>query len=97
MEHTENFLEKARGLRRTGSAALDLCWLAEGRFDVHYELHLNPWDTCAGVVILKEAGGKVTNFFGEKWSMHEPQLAASNGYVHDDMLACLEPIREKLI
>ena len=88
-----NFLEQARGLRRTGTAALDLCWLAEGLFDVHYELHLNPWDTCAGAVILLEAGGRITDFLGHSWDMWQPQLAASNGLVHSEMLECLKPLR----
>lgn len=81
-ETFKNVLEHCRGIRRTGSAALDLCWLAEGRFDAHYEWNLSPWDTAAGVIIVKEAGGIVTNQKGEEYRPGDSLLIASNKSIH---------------
>lgn len=85
-------LERARGVRRTGSAALDLCWLAEGRFDAYYETNLNPWDTCAGTVILREAGGRMSDFNGNDHVPGDYQVAASNGLVHDALIETVRAI-----
>ncbi len=85
-------LERARGVRRTGSAALDLCWLAEGRFDAYYETNLNPWDTCAGTVILREAGGRISDFSGTDHVPGDYQIAASNGIVHDALIKAVQSI-----
>lgn len=73
-------------VRRLGSAALDLCWTACGRFDAFWEYNLNPWDVAAGVLILKEAGGKVSNFRGGKYSIYMKEILASNGSVHKSMM-----------
>ncbi len=89
LDHFSRFALKAQGLRRTGSAALDLCYVAAGRFDGFWEVKLNPWDMAAGVVILKEAGGTVTDFSGTGHSIYQPQLVASNGRIHHAMLAVL--------
>jgi myo-inositol-1(or 4)-monophosphatase len=78
-----------RGVRRTGSAALDLCYVAAGRSDGFWELSLSPWDTAAGHVIVEEAGGRVTDFSGSAFSPHTPEVVASNGRIHDAMLAVL--------
>jgi len=81
---------KVQGLRRTGTAALDLCYVAAGRFDGFWEVTLNPWDTAAGAVILREAGGKVTDFKGAPHSIYGQELVASNGPIHQAMLAVLQ-------
>ncbi len=76
-------------VRRLGSAALDLCWVAAGRFDGFYEHELNAWDSAAGFLIVEEAGGKVTDFSGSDYSVYQPQLLATNGKIHDEMLAII--------
>lgn len=86
LNHFCQFALKAQGLRRTGSAALDLCYVAAGRFDGFWEVKLNPWDMAAGVVILREAGGLVTDFGGKTHSIYQPELVASNGRIHTAML-----------
>lgn len=74
-------------IRRLGSAALDLCWTACGRFDGFWEYNLNAWDVAAGYLILKEAGGMVTNFKGEKYSIYGKEiLAVNNVSIHNSML-----------
>ena len=75
----------AQGIRRGGSAALDLCYLACGRFDGFWELKLHPWDTAAGVVLVREAGGRVTGIDGGKYSVFDADLLASNGKIHRQM------------
>lgn len=82
-------LLNARGIRRTGSAALDLCWVAEGRFDGHYEWNLSPWDTCGALAILREAGGTATNLKGEHFRLEEKMLVATNGFVHEQLRTML--------
>ena len=73
-------------VRRLGSAALDLCWTACGRFDGFWEYNLNPWDVAAGYLIMTEAGGKVTDFDGKDFSVYSKQILASNGLIHIQML-----------
>jgi myo-inositol-1(or 4)-monophosphatase len=90
LDHFSRFALSAQGMRRTGSAALDLCYVAAGRFDGFWEIKLNPWDMAAGVVILREAGGTVTDFSGKAHSIHQPQLVASNGRIHEAMLTVLQ-------
>ena len=72
----------SQGIRRGGSAALDLCYLACGRFDGFWELKLHPWDTAAGIVIVREAGGRVTDFHGKKYSIYSQEILASNTKIH---------------
>ena len=81
------FVGKARAVRRLGSAALDLCYVAAGRMDGFWEQDLKPWDIAAGTIIVEEAGGRVTDFAGEPYSSRRSQLLATNGAIHDDMLA----------
>jgi len=76
----------SHGVRRAGSAALDLCNVAAGRFDGFWEFNLNPWDTAAGVLILQEAGGNVTRFDGSPFEIDSRETVASNGLIHDAML-----------
>ena len=84
------FTLRARGIRRTGTAALDLCYVACGRLDGFWELKLNPWDTAAGKLIVEEAGGRVTNYKGEPFSIYEKDIVASNGLIHDEMTDILK-------
>ncbi len=78
---------RTHGLRRAGSAALDLCSVAAGRFDGFWEFNLNPWDTAAGVLIVQEAGGKVTDFQGGPFQLNSRETLASNGLLHDSLIA----------
>jgi myo-inositol-1(or 4)-monophosphatase len=82
----------SHGVRRAGSAALDLCNVAAGRFDGFWEFNLNPWDTAAGVLILEEAGGKVTRFDGSPFKLDSSETLASNGLIHDALLKEFEDI-----
>jgi myo-inositol-1(or 4)-monophosphatase len=77
---------RTHGVRRAGSAALDLCNVASGRFDGFWEFNLNPWDTAAGVLIVEEAGGKVSRFDGSEFAIDSRETLASNGLVHDLLL-----------
>lgn len=74
---------RTHGVRRAGSAALDLCCVAAGRFDGFWEFNLNPWDTAAGVLIVEEAGGKVSRFDGSPFELNSRETMASNGLIHD--------------
>ena len=77
---------RTHGVRRAGSAALDLCCVASGRFDAFWEFNLNPWDTAAGVLIVKEAGGKVTDFKGGPFQLNSRETLASNALLHPALL-----------
>jgi myo-inositol-1(or 4)-monophosphatase len=90
LNHFMRFALNVQGLRRTGTAALDLCYVAAGRFDGFWEVALNPWDMAAGVVILREAGGRVTDFRGNIHSIYGKELVASNGLIHQAMLNLLQ-------
>jgi myo-inositol-1(or 4)-monophosphatase len=83
---------RTHGVRRAGSAALDLCNVACGRFDGFWEFNLNPWDTAAGVLIVEEAGGKVTDFSGGPFQLNSRETLASNGLVHTALLSEFERI-----
>jgi len=87
------FLEHARAVRRLGSAALDLCYVAAGRFDGYWEHHLKHWDVAAGVLIVREAGGTVTGMDGTPLDMSAPHLVASNGRIHEGMLSIIRDFR----
>jgi len=82
----ERFIRKGVPVRRLGSAAIDLCWVAAGRFDGFYEHKLKAWDSAAGFLIVEEAGGKVTDFKGDYYSPYQPHIIATNGKVHDDLV-----------
>lgn len=77
---------RTHGVRRAGSAALDLCYVASGRYDSFWEFNLNPWDTAAGVLIVEEAGGKVTDFSGGPFQIASRETLASNRLVHDALV-----------
>ncbi|HEX7844964.1 MAG TPA: inositol monophosphatase family protein [Chitinophagaceae bacterium] len=86
LEIFERFIRKGVPVRRLGSAAIDLCWVAAGRFDGFYEHKLEAWDSAAGYLIVEEAGGKVTDFEGKKFSPYQHRVLATNGKIHDEML-----------
>jgi myo-inositol-1(or 4)-monophosphatase len=83
------FLGTARAVRRLGSAALDLCYVANGRFDGFWEQHLKPWDVSAWALIVEEAGGNVTGMDGSPFNPASAHLVASNGHLHREMLAVI--------
>jgi myo-inositol-1(or 4)-monophosphatase len=82
----EKLIRKGVPVRRLGSAAIDLCWVAAGRFDGFYEHKLAAWDSAAGFLMVQEAGGKVTDFDGNKYSPYQPHIVATNGLIHDELL-----------
>ena len=92
LPHFHAFLVRAQGVRRDGSAALNLCYLACGRFDGFWERHLSPWDVAAGVVIVREAGGTVTNYTGGPWRLEGRQILASNGRLHEEMKSVIASV-----
>ncbi len=83
------FAVRVQGVRRGGSAALDLCYVASGRFDGFWEYKLKPWDCAAGSLIVREAGGTISNFGGRPFSIYEGEVVASNGLIHQQMLDVL--------
>jgi myo-inositol-1(or 4)-monophosphatase len=87
------FSLRARAVRRLGSAVLDLAYVACGRFDAFWELRLGAWDVAAGAVLVEEAGGRITGIDGKRLDVNAPTLVASNGRVHDEMLAILAELR----
>lgn len=90
IKHFTSFIMKAQAVRRVGSAALDLCYVASGRFDGFWELDLNPWDTAAGALIVEEAGGRVTTFKGENFDCFKKEIVASNSKIHNQMLKVIK-------
>jgi len=89
LRYFSRFAKTVQAIRRDGSAALDLCYVAMGRFDGFWEMKLNPWDVAAGSLIVTEAGGRVTDFSGDHFSIHGQEILASNGLIHDEMLRVL--------
>jgi myo-inositol-1(or 4)-monophosphatase len=86
LNYFANFAKRAQAVRRAGSAALDLCYLAMGRFDGFWELKLHPWDTAVGALLVEEAGGKVTDFRGKEFNIYLKEILATNGWIHKQML-----------
>jgi myo-inositol-1(or 4)-monophosphatase len=85
-----NCLVASQGVRRLGSAALDLCYTAAGRFEGFWEENLKPWDTAAGLIIAKEAGAVVTDFSGNPFDVNKKEILATNGAIHSEMIRLLE-------
>lgn len=90
MRHFNDFLVRTQAVRRLGSAALDLCYVAAGRFDGFWEMSLHPWDMAAGVLIAQEAGATYTDFRGFPTTIDQPQLLVSNGFLHEQMVEVLK-------
>jgi myo-inositol-1(or 4)-monophosphatase len=89
LDHFVRFSLRAQGIRRTGTAALDMCYVAAGRFDGFWEVKLQPWDMAAGAVLVTEAGGRLSNFKGEPLSIYGKELVATNGLIHEQVLKSL--------
>jgi myo-inositol-1(or 4)-monophosphatase len=87
--HFANFIMAAQGVRRDGAAALDLAYVAAGRFDGFWEEGLKPWDVAAGVLLIEEAGGRVSTYSGAPFDINTPPILASNGSLHKEMMAVL--------
>lgn len=85
----QKFIMKVQAVRRAGSAALDLCYVACGRLDGFWEMKLSPWDTAAAFLLIKESGGRVTNFTGGKYSIYDKEILATNNLLHESMLEIL--------
>ncbi|MBX2923091.1 MAG: inositol monophosphatase [Chitinophagaceae bacterium] len=93
MQVFDKLIRRGVPVRRLGSAAIDLCWVASGRFDGFYEHKLNAWDSAAGFLMVEEAGGKVTDFNGGDYSPYQPHIVATNGKIHDQLLDYINGIR----
>lgn len=89
LDNFENFLMRARAIRRDGVAAIDLCYVADGRFDGFWELNLFPWDVAAGFLMIQEAGGRVSDFKGNPFDIYSKEILASNGHLHEAMVEVL--------
>lgn len=92
-----HFMKETRGVRRPGSASIDLAWVAAGRFDGFFESGLHPWDVAAGMVLVREAGGRVSDYDGKQDATPlGASIVASNGHIHDHMVHILQPVRNVL-
>jgi myo-inositol-1(or 4)-monophosphatase len=89
LERFAEMTKRARGVRRLGSAALDLAYVAKGVFDGYWEMELNPWDICAGMLLVEEAGGLVTDFDSNQIDMYTKRILATNGLIHEQMMEVL--------
>jgi myo-inositol-1(or 4)-monophosphatase len=89
LDYFSQFCLRARGVRRTGSAALDLCYVAAGRFDGFWEMKLHAWDVAAGSLLVTEAGGRMSDFKGGTFSIDGEEMVSSNGLIHGEMLDVL--------
>lgn len=89
LDHFADFAVRAQAVRRCGSAALDLCYVACGRFDGFWEIKLAPWDVAAGILMIFEAGGRVTDFSGERLDTTGKETVASNGRIHESLIQVL--------
>jgi myo-inositol-1(or 4)-monophosphatase len=94
LEVLKPLMAGTRGVRRHGAAAVDLAWVAAGRFDGFFELNLSPWDVAAGILLIEEGGGRVTDFRGDPDPVFRPHLVATNGHLHDALLALAHPLAQ---
>lgn len=92
VELFSKFVLNAQAVRRDGSAAIDLAYVACGRFDGFWEDGLSAWDTAAGILLIAEAGGRVTHYDAAPFDPHKPQMLASNGLLHEQMLSVLQSL-----
>jgi myo-inositol-1(or 4)-monophosphatase len=95
LRYFRQFIVKSFAIRRPGSAAIDLCYVAAGRFDGFWELKLHPWDLAAGTLMIMEAGGKATDFKGRPMSLDAGETLVSNGLIHDQMLEAIREIEKE--
>ena len=96
LAYFNEMIPRAQSIRREGSAALDLAYLAAGRFDGFWELRLKPWDTAAGWILVEEAGGVVTDLRGEPYCLESPHIVASNGKVHEELIEILHKASSRI-
>jgi myo-inositol-1(or 4)-monophosphatase len=92
LSYVKAFMQRIQGIRRAGAAALDLCWVAAGRVDGYWEWRLKPWDVAAGSIIVEEAGGKMSDFSGRRFSIYGEQTLATNGRIHRPMLQVMRSL-----
>jgi myo-inositol-1(or 4)-monophosphatase len=90
LDYFIRFCKVSQGVRRIGSAALDLCYVASGRFDGFWEMELSPWDCAAGILLVQEAGGKVTDLQGDPFRLDSGEVLATNGLIHGQMVSVLD-------
>lgn len=90
------FLERARGVRRCGSAAIDLCLVADGTYDIYWEKALNAWDMCAGALLVQEAGGRLSGYEGEPADPRSGKLVATNGLLHEEAVQTIGEARHRV-
>jgi len=95
LQYYGDFTQRSHGVRRDGSAAIDLASVAAGRFDGFWEFGLKPWDTAAGVLLIEEAGGKVTDFAGNPYQLGGPVILATNRLIHEEMRAIAQEISQR--
>lgn len=88
----QEFTLRSHGVRRAGSAALDLAYVACGRMDAFWEFNLNPWDTAAGILLVEEAGGRVTDFAGGRFQLKSEEILASNGLIHEELIGFFDDL-----
>lgn len=92
LKFVEEFMLRTHGLRRLGSSAIDLCYVACGRFDGYWEFNLNAWDISAGALMVEEAGGRLSDFSGKPMSIYGNQTLATNGFIHEEMLSLIKKL-----
>ncbi|HVO33817.1 MAG TPA: inositol monophosphatase family protein [Elusimicrobiota bacterium] len=92
LSYIKAFMQRIQGIRRAGAAALDMCWVACGRVDGYWEWRLKPWDSAAGTIIVEEAGGRLSDFSGERHSIYGAQTLATNSRIHDEMVRVMRRI-----
>jgi myo-inositol-1(or 4)-monophosphatase len=92
LSYVKAFMMDIQGIRRAGAAALDLCWVACGRVDGYWEWRLKPWDHAAGSLIVEEAGGRMSDFSGKRFSVYGGQTLATNARVHGPMLRVMRTL-----
>lgn len=97
LDYFRAFALRAQAVRRAGSAALDLSYVAAGRFDGFWELKLSPWDCAAGYLLIREAGGAVTNFKGGRGKIYDGEMVASNGIIHEQMLEVFRELEDQKV
>ena len=90
-----HLMPRVRGVRRAGAAALDLAWVGDGRLDGYWEAHLSPWDWGAGVLLITEAGGVVTDYVGEPWRLDSDNMVAANPHLHEKLLMAVQTARRE--
>ncbi|OPY13004.1 MAG: Inositol-1-monophosphatase [Syntrophus sp. PtaB.Bin001] len=90
LDHFNSMVKQVQAIRRAGSAALDMAYVAAGRFDGFWELKLMPWDTAAASLLILEAGGSISNLYGHEFSLKAPHVLASNGKIHQSLIQALQ-------